>query len=81
MNYLKQLLEKVNEHSNGITGKEFRSLAEMNKTSSYLPNNNIRYEHCAGSSLKYRGYPCGLWVLFHTLTVSQVQSGLFIYDS
>lgn len=25
---------------------------------------------CAGSQAHYRGYPCGLWTLFHTLTVN-----------
>ena len=25
---------------------------------------------CAGSQSKYRGYPCSLWTLFHTLTVN-----------
>lgn len=28
---------------------------------------------CHGSESKYRGYPCGLWTTFHTLTVNSVQ--------
>ncbi|VDM75223.1 unnamed protein product [Strongylus vulgaris] len=31
---------------------------------------NSDWEHCKGSSGQYRGYTCGLWVTFHTLTVS-----------
>ncbi|CAM2697009.1 unnamed protein product [Rotaria socialis] len=76
MNYLKQLLSAVKEQSNGLTGKQFRELADLNTTSSYLPNNNFQYKYCAGSSPTHRGYPCGLWILFHTLTVSQVQTEL-----
>jgi thiol oxidase len=75
MNYLKDLLSKVNEQSNGLTGKRFRELADINTPTSYLPNNQIRYQYCAGSSSQYRGYPCALWLLFHTLTVAQIQSG------
>ncbi|CAF3331192.1 unnamed protein product [Rotaria sp. Silwood1] len=73
MNYLKQLLSKVQEQPNGLTGKQFRELADINTSDSYLPNNQVRYEYCAGSLPQYRGYPCTLWTLFHTLTVSQVQ--------
>ncbi len=75
MNYLNQLLSKLNEQSNGLTGKQFRELADINTPISYLPNNQIRYQYCTGSSPQYRGYPCALWLLFHTLTVSQVQLG------
>lgn len=28
-----------------------------------------KWESCAGSDPKYRGYPCGLWTLLHTVTV------------
>ncbi|EYC33929.1 hypothetical protein Y032_0001g170 [Ancylostoma ceylanicum] len=31
---------------------------------------NSDWEHCRGSSGQFRGYTCGLWVTFHTLTVS-----------
>ena len=79
MNYLKELLSKLKKQSNGITGKRFRELANINTPNSYLPNNQVRYEYCAGSSSQYRGYPCALWLIFHTLTVSQVQSGFYIH--
>lgn len=74
-NYLKDLLSKVNEHHNGLTGKQFREFADVNTATSYLPNNQIRYEFCVGSSAQFRGYPCALWLLFHTLTVAQVETG------
>lgn len=31
---------------------------------------NLEYMGCKGSLPKYRGYTCGLWTLFHTLTVN-----------
>uniref|UniRef100_A0AC35U774 Sulfhydryl oxidase n=1 Tax=Rhabditophanes sp. KR3021 TaxID=114890 RepID=A0AC35U774_9BILA len=30
---------------------------------------NTTWQHCAGSDTQYRGYTCGLWTTFHTLTV------------
>ncbi|XP_006819345.1 sulfhydryl oxidase 2-like [Saccoglossus kowalevskii] len=35
----------------------------------YLPS-RLKWVGCQGSQDRYRGYPCGLWILFHTLTVS-----------
>ncbi|KAL3870288.1 hypothetical protein ACJMK2_038364 [Sinanodonta woodiana] len=35
----------------------------------FLPD-KIQWMACRGSETRYRGYPCGLWTLFHTLTVS-----------
>lgn len=34
---------------------------------------NLEYIGCKGSQPKYRGYSCGLWTLFHTLTVNAAQ--------
>jgi len=31
------------------------------------------WEGCAGSQDQFRGYPCSLWTLFHTLTVNSAQ--------
>lgn len=35
--------------------------------------NNLEYIRCKGSQPKFRGYTCGLWTLFHTLTVNAAQ--------
>ena len=29
------------------------------------------YKGCAGSTARYRGFPCSLWTMFHTLTVAE----------
>ncbi|XP_045531045.1 sulfhydryl oxidase 1-like isoform X1 [Pieris brassicae] len=34
---------------------------------------NSDYIGCKGSQPQYRGYTCGLWILFHTLTVNAAQ--------
>ena len=75
MNYLKELLSKVKEQSNGLTGKEFQNLAVAN-IQNVLPKTQF-YQYCRGSSPQYRTYPCALWLLFHTLTVSQAELGFF----
>ena len=33
------------------------------------------WKACQGSNPKYRGYPCSLWTLFHTLTVNAAIKG------
>ena len=33
----------------------------------------ITWRTCAGSQPKFRGYPCSVWILFHTLTVAEYQ--------
>ncbi|XP_064310584.1 sulfhydryl oxidase 1 [Phalacrocorax carbo] len=36
---------------------------------------NVTWVGCQGSEPHFRGYPCGLWTVFHLLTVQAVQSG------
>lgn len=36
---------------------------------------NDDWEHCAGSDSQFRGYTCGLWTLFHALTVQAYKNG------
>ncbi|OPJ76867.1 centrosome-associated protein 350 isoform F [Patagioenas fasciata monilis] len=36
---------------------------------------NMTWVGCQGSEPQFRGYPCGLWTLFHLLTVQAAQSG------
>jgi len=85
MIYLKQLLSKVNEQSNGFSGNTFREMINMKTSNAYLPDDHDQYQYCAGSEPRLRGYPCALWLLFHTLTVSQYQKGfslsLFCFSS
>lgn len=36
---------------------------------------NVTWVGCQGSEPQFRGYPCGLWTIFHLLTVQAAQSG------
>ncbi|CAF3326317.1 unnamed protein product [Rotaria socialis] len=74
MAYFQQLLSSVNEKPHGFSGSLFRDMVDMKISNAYLPNDHVQYQHCAGSAPQYRGYPCALWLLFHTLTVSQYQA-------
>jgi thiol oxidase len=38
----------------------------------YLPE-HVKWVGCKGSEPRFRGYPCGMWTLFHTLTVAAFQ--------
>jgi len=42
---------------------------QMNLKAHHLPK-KAKWKGCIGSQPHYRGYPCGLWTLFHTLTVN-----------
>lgn len=41
---------------------------------SVLPT-NVTWVGCQGSERHFRGYPCGLWTIFHLLTVQAAQNG------
>lgn len=36
---------------------------------------NVTWVGCRGSEPHFRGYPCGLWTVFHLLTVQAAQGG------
>nr|KAI8732205.1 sulfhydryl oxidase 1-like [Biomphalaria glabrata] len=52
-----------------LTGEEWlEKIDQAQDADNYLPS-VILWESCQGSSPHYRGYPCGMWTLFHVLTV------------
>ncbi|KAF7232202.1 hypothetical protein EG68_09442 [Paragonimus skrjabini miyazakii] len=48
-----------------ISGKQWA--AELNRTE--FPDYRGEFVACKGSEPRFRGYPCGLWIMFHALTV------------
>ncbi|KYN11595.1 PREDICTED: sulfhydryl oxidase 2-like [Trachymyrmex cornetzi] len=67
-----EVIRDVVEKKNTMTGEEFSQLAktteeEMSPVYSGAPRQWIG---CKGSTDSYRGYPCGLWIMFHMLTVN-----------
>lgn len=68
--YLSSLYKMVKD-TNEVGGKYFRNLVletENEITSVY--SGNLEWIGCRGSAKGYRGYPCGLWTMFHMLTVN-----------
>ncbi|KAL6263458.1 hypothetical protein P5V15_006250 [Pogonomyrmex californicus] len=67
-----EVIRDVVESKSSMTGEEFSQLAktteeEMSPVYSGMPR---RWIGCKGSTDSYRGYPCGLWTMFHMLTVN-----------
>ncbi|KAI0983768.1 hypothetical protein GJ496_004010 [Pomphorhynchus laevis] len=58
-----------------ITGAELRQLSLADNGEYILPA-STDWKHCQGSQPEYRGYPCSLWMLFHTLSVSHANRRL-----
>lgn len=70
--YLRTISDVVGKKSR-MTGEEFGRLAkatEKRMTSPVYSGAAHRWIGCKGSADTYRGYPCGLWTMFHTLTVN-----------
>ncbi|TKR80704.1 hypothetical protein L596_014733 [Steinernema carpocapsae] len=53
--------------------KEFMR-AEEEQLSPFNVNND--WEHCKGTSSQFRGYTCGLWTTFHSMTVQAFKDGV-----
>ncbi|XP_041368961.1 sulfhydryl oxidase 2-like isoform X2 [Gigantopelta aegis] len=71
---ISSFLWKVADWLNGVntelSGEQWSNHIDTLQTKdSFLPDAVI-WTGCHGSKLKYRGYPCSMWTLFHTLTVS-----------
>ncbi|NWV71392.1 QSOX1 oxidase, partial [Malurus elegans] len=52
--------------------------ALKNKKDAFHPSvlpTNVTWVGCQGSERHFRGYPCGLWTIFHLLTVQAAQNG------
>ncbi|XP_053624764.1 sulfhydryl oxidase 1-like isoform X2 [Plodia interpunctella] len=60
---------------NEWTGSEIYDIVkQLETTHAPVYTTNLEYIGCKGSQAKYRGYSCGLWTLFHTLTVNAAQN-------
>ncbi|XP_033207328.1 sulfhydryl oxidase 1-like [Belonocnema kinseyi] len=68
--YLSTLHDIIKEKRN-ISGADFRRLVvSTEEEMSPVYSGNLEWIGCKGSSKIYRGYPCGLWTMFHMLTVN-----------
>lgn len=68
MGYISKLSDWISKQNN-ITGEKFViELDKLQTKDEFLPKMKD-FIGCRGSEPRYRGYPCSLWTLFHTLTV------------
>jgi len=59
----------VHQHEDAIRGEDLGAVVKssLNK---YKVQVNEKWIGCQGSKPQYGGYPCGLWSLWHTLTIN-----------
>lgn len=68
--FLSQLAEELSKLEKPLTGESWMELIDsLQGKESFLPE-RIRWTGCRGSHPRYRGFPCSMWTLFHTLTVA-----------
>ncbi|XP_071097045.1 sulfhydryl oxidase 2-like [Haliotis cracherodii] len=76
ISYLNNVKKWLNTVTGQLRGEAWsRQLDAIQAKGSFLPD-DVTWVGCAGSETRYRGYPCGMWTLFHTLTVSSHLSHL-----
>lgn len=71
--YLKDLRQSLGSRNQWSGSEVYDLVKRLEANHSPVFTSNIDYVRCKGSEPKYRGYTCGLWTLFHTLTVNAAQ--------
>ncbi|BHF73137.1 sulfhydryl oxidase [Sparganum proliferum] len=67
----------IDSIKNQLSGQTSVSADQWNAilTKSGFPTSKVKYVACKGSKQQFRGYPCGLWVMFHAMTVKRFLEG------
>ncbi|XP_063977278.1 sulfhydryl oxidase 1 [Diachasmimorpha longicaudata] len=72
--FLKKIYDVISDRPS-ITGTNFKGLVTLHQQEmSPVFIEEREWIGCKGSALHLRGYPCGLWTLFHTLTVNHAEA-------
>ncbi len=70
--FLEALRDWASGHNDAIKGEDLKEkVDELKFVTSAFDDLPEGWMGCRGSETRYGGYPCGLWTLFHTLTVGQ----------
>ncbi|CAF1145308.1 unnamed protein product [Rotaria sp. Silwood1] len=72
-NTLQNFLYDLNIFLNNRTTLTSIELQNYINSTSIIKLPELKFDHCNGSDSTKRGYPCTLWVLFHSMTIKQVQ--------
>jgi thiol oxidase len=72
--HITKFLHKLNvwlkTRTSSLTAAEWlHHITNLQSNDSYVPN-RVQWTWCHGSQAQFRGYPCSLWMTFHTLTVN-----------
>lgn len=68
--YLFELHETLSENTEWNGGDVYEMVKRLETAHAPVYTSNSEYIACKGSQQKFRGYTCGLWTLYHTLTVN-----------
>ncbi|XP_059482354.1 sulfhydryl oxidase 2-like [Neocloeon triangulifer] len=69
--FLERLRDWVEASGDSIRGEDFMlRINQFEKEFNFIIPENQDWIGCRGSDQKFRGYTCGLWTMFHALTVS-----------
>lgn len=70
-NFLQDLETEINSYGSSVNGEDIgKFLQPMDNEDEGIFSSPQQWLGCSGSSTKYRGYPCGIWKMFHYLTVN-----------
>lgn len=69
-NHLSRFFHFLSNYSVNLSHENYDKILNLSSAKDSLLPKGRSWKGCAGSEEKYRGYTCGLWTLFHTLTVN-----------
>lgn len=68
--FLWKLVEYLRNLHSPLSGESWNTVIDnLQDNEAFIPF-QVKWVGCQGSHPRYRGYPCGMWTLFHTLTVA-----------
>lgn len=74
-NIFLETIRDIVKKRDSISGEEFSQIAKsVEEEMSPVYSGPSKWIGCKGSKEEYRGYPCGLWTMFHTLVVNYAAS-------
>ncbi|XP_051172729.1 sulfhydryl oxidase 2-like [Leptopilina boulardi] len=74
--YLRNLVDLV-KNQTSISGRRFHNVSlELQNSLSPIYSEEDKWIGCQGSTDIHRGYPCGLWTMFHLLTVNYANKNI-----
>ncbi|GLV42737.1 Quiescin sulfhydryl oxidase 1 [Carabus blaptoides fortunei] len=76
-NFLEDLLTEINSHGASVMGVDIANfIRPSDNEDEGIFSSPQQWLGCSGSTGKYRGYPCGMWTMFHYLTVNAADQNM-----